>query len=103
VKLYQGVTLGALSFPKDERGRLIRGYKRHPSVMDRVTIYANATVLGGETVLGENSMVGASVFLTSSIPDNAMVRLKDPELRVRKIRPAGEVEPEPDWALDFQI
>jgi serine O-acetyltransferase len=103
VKLYQGVTLGALSFPKDERGRLIRGHKRHPTLKDRVTLYANATVLGGETVLGENSMVGASVFLTSSIPDNAMVRLKDPELRVRKLRPADEEPLEPDWVLDFQI
>jgi len=103
VKLYQGVTLGALSFPKDERGRLIRGHKRHPTVKDRVTVYANATVLGGETVLGESSMVGASVFLTSSIPDNAMVRLKDPELRVRKMRHPDDEPREPDWALDFQI
>jgi serine O-acetyltransferase len=103
VKLYQGVTLGALSFAKDERGRLIRGYKRHPSVRDRVTIYANATVLGGDTVLGENSMVGASVFLTSTIPDNAMVRLKDPELTVRKLRQPDEPVVEPGWALDFQI
>lgn len=99
VKLYQGVTLGALSFAKDARGRLIRGQKRHPTLKDRVTIYANATVLGGGTVLGENSMVGASVFLTSSIPDNAMVRLKDPDLRVRTLEPGVE----PDWVLDFQI
>src|SRR5690606_4164751 len=63
VKLYQGVTLGALSFPKDERGRLIRGYKRHPTVRDDVTIYANAIVLGGETTLGEGSVIGGSVFL----------------------------------------
>jgi serine O-acetyltransferase len=53
VKLYQGVTLGALSFPKDERGRLIRGYKRHPTVGNNVTVYANAIVLGGDTVLGD--------------------------------------------------
>lgn len=92
VKLYQGVTLGALSFPKDERGRLIRGYKRHPSVRDRVTIYANATVLGGETVLGEDSQVGASVFLTSSIPDNALVRMKEPELKVRTRRRTNPAE-----------
>lgn len=103
VKLYQGVTLGALSFPKDERGRLIRGQKRHPTVKDRVTVYANATVLGGETNLGANSIVGASVFLTSSIPDNAMVRLKDPELRIRKMRAVDETPLEPDWVLDFQI
>ncbi len=82
VKLYQGVTLGALSFPKDERGRLIRGQKRHPTVRDGVTIYANATVLGGQTVLGSGSVIGASVFLTTSTPDQASVRLKDPDLQV---------------------
>ncbi len=101
VKLYQGVTLGALSFPKDERGRLIRGAKRHPTVKNNVTIYANATVLGGETVLGEGSVIGASVFLTSSIPDNATVRMKDPELAVRKREPT-DTRAEA-WRLDFQI
>lgn len=84
VKLYQGVTLGALSFPKDERGRLIRGHKRHPTVGDNVTIYANATVLGGETRIGQGAIIGASVFLTSSVPDNANVRLEEPQLVVRK-------------------
>src|SRR5205807_4067877 len=54
VKIYQGVTLGALSFVKDERGRMVRGYKRHPTVKDNVTLYANAIVLGGDTVLNEN-------------------------------------------------
>ncbi|MGQ9649327.1 MAG: serine O-acetyltransferase [Phycisphaerae bacterium] len=101
VKLYQGVTLGALSFPKDARGRLIRGHKRHPTVKNNVTIYANATVLGGETVIGEGSVIGASVFLTSSIPDNATVRMKDPELTVRK-RESTDTRAEP-WKLDFQI
>lgn len=83
VKLYQGVTLGARSFAKDERGRLIRGYKRHPTVRDNVTIYANATVLGGQTVLGEGSVIGGSVFLTSSVPDGCSVSLKSPDLRYR--------------------
>ena len=101
VKLYQGVTLGALSFPKDDGGNLIRGHKRHPTVKDNVTIYANATVLGGETILGEGSVIGASVFLTSSIPDNAAVRMKDPELKVRKRTP-GDTRAEL-WKLDFQI
>ncbi|UCD27358.1 MAG: serine acetyltransferase [Planctomycetota bacterium] len=86
VKLYQGVTLGAMSFPKDERGRLIRGYKRHPTVENNVTIYANATVLGGETKLGEGSVVNGSVFLTAGIPANATVSMKAPELKVRKRR-----------------
>jgi len=82
VKLYQGVTLGALSFPKDERGRLIRGNKRHPTVQNRVTIYANATVLGGKTVLGEGAVIGGSVFLTKSVPAHAIVSMNSPELRV---------------------
>jgi serine O-acetyltransferase len=90
VKLYQGVTLGAMSFPKDERGRLIRGYKRHPTVQDNVTIYANATILGGETTLGEGAVVGGSVFLTSAIPPNATVTVKAPELKVRKRRDADQ-------------
>jgi serine O-acetyltransferase len=83
VKLYQGVTLGALSFPKDERGRIIRGHKRHPTLKDRVTIYAGATVLGGETVLGEGCTVNGSVFLTRSAPADCIVAQKLPELRYR--------------------
>lgn len=83
VKLYQGVTLGALSFPKDERGRLIRGRKRHPTVEDDVTIYANATVLGGQTTIGKASVVGASVFLSRKVPAGHVVALRAPELRVK--------------------
>lgn len=84
VKLYQGVTLGALSHPRDERGRIIREEQRHPTVEDGVTVYANATVLGGQTVLGEGSVVGGSVFITRSIPKRSRVVLKAPELRVRE-------------------
>lgn len=84
VKLYQGVTLGALSHPRDERGRIIREEQRHPTVEDGVTIYANATVLGGETVVGEGSVVGGSVFITRSVPARSRVVLKAPELRVRE-------------------
>ena len=83
VKVYQGVTLGALSFPKDERGRVIREAKRHPTVEDNVTLYANAIVLGGDTVLGKGSVIGGSVFVTSSVPPNSMVTFKPPELRVK--------------------
>ncbi len=83
VKIYQGVTLGALSFPKDERGRIIRGHKRHPTIEDNVTIYANATILGGETVIGKNSVVGGNVFLTSSVPADCTVSLKSPELKFK--------------------
>lgn len=83
VKVYQSVTLGALSFLKDERGRMVRGYKRHPTVRDRVTIYANATILGGDTVLGEGSTVGGSTFLTTSVPPGSTVICTPPELKVR--------------------
>src|SRR5207244_2950963 len=83
VKIYQGVTLGALSFLKDERGRMVRGYKRHPTVKDNVTIYANAIVLGGETKLGEGSTVGGSTFLTGSIPPGCTVMTSPPELKLR--------------------
>ncbi len=94
VKLYQGVTLGALSFPKDERGRLIRGHKRHPTVRDRVTIYANAIVLGGETELGEGAVIGGSVFLTKAVPPHATVSMKAPELKVRqRLNTQHEMDP----------
>jgi serine O-acetyltransferase len=83
VKLYQGVTLGALSIPRDERGRVIRDTKRHPTVEDGVTIYANATVLGGRTVIGAESVVGGSVFVTESVPPSTRVALRPPEMTVR--------------------
>lgn len=95
VKLYQGVTLGAVSHPKDERGRIIRGTKRHPTVEDNVTVYANATVLGGQTVVGEGSLIGGSVFLTTTVPEKARVAMKPPELNVRV---AGELRGTPTSA-----
>jgi len=79
VKIYQGVTLGALSFPKDERGRAIKGGKRHPTIADGVTIYAGATILGGKTVIGKGSVVGGNVWITESVPAGAKVLLKAPE------------------------
>jgi serine O-acetyltransferase len=82
VKLYQGVTLGALSFPRDSTGQIIRGRKRHPTVEDGATLYANATVLGGNTVIGAGSVIGGSVFITRSLPPRSRVSLKDPALRV---------------------
>lgn len=86
VKVYQGVTLGALSFPKDEEGQLIRGRKRHPTVEDDVVIYANATILGGETVIGQGSVIGSSVWLTESVPPYTVVVLEAPKLRHKKTR-----------------
>lgn len=84
VKIYQGVTLGALSFPKDSEGNIVRGAKRHPTIEDGVVIYANATILGGETVLGENSVIGASVWMTKSVPPNTVVTIETPSLRLRE-------------------
>ncbi len=90
VKLYQGVTLGALSIPRDERGRVIRDTKRHPTVEDGVTIYANATVLGGHTVIGADSVVGGSVFVTDSVPPSTRVALRPPEMTVRAKADSGD-------------
>jgi len=83
VKLYQGVTLGALSFPTDPQGNLIRGKKRHPTIEDRVVIYASATILGGSTVIGHDSVIGSSVWLTSSVEPYATVTMEKPSLRIR--------------------
>ncbi|MEC9373931.1 MAG: serine O-acetyltransferase [Planctomycetota bacterium] len=91
VKIYQGVTLGAKSFPKDERGRLIRGTKRHPTIGNRVTIYAGAVILGGDTVIGDDCVVSGGVFLTQSVPPRHIVRQKKPELVMRSNREAPEV------------
>jgi serine O-acetyltransferase len=98
VKLYQGVTLGALSFPRDASGQLIRGRKRHPTVESGATLYANATVLGGQTVVGAHSVVGGSVFLTRSVPPRSRVSLKEPDLRVASRD--GATEPD---AIYFDI
>jgi serine O-acetyltransferase len=98
VKIYQGVTLGALSLPRDASGQIIRGKKRHPTVEDGSTLYANATVLGGQTVVGAGSVIGGSVFLTRSVPPRSRVSLKEPELRVATRDGAAE----PD-AIYFDI
>jgi serine O-acetyltransferase len=75
VKLYQGVTLGALSFPRDVRGGLVRGTKRHPTLEDDVVVYAGATILGGDTVVGRGSVIGGNVWLTASVPPGSKVTL----------------------------
>ena len=83
VKIYQGVTLGALSIPKDKRGRAIRGHKRHPTIRDRVTIYAHATILGGRTVIGSGVTVGGNTFVTESVPAGTLVAQEPPRLVLR--------------------
>lgn len=79
VRLYQGVTLGALSIPKNATEAL-RDQKRHPTIEDEVIIYAGATILGGETVIGARSVIGGNVWITESIPPDSKVFLKRPEL-----------------------
>ncbi|HVM60787.1 MAG TPA: serine O-acetyltransferase EpsC [Verrucomicrobiae bacterium] len=72
VKIYQGVTLGAKSFPKDAKGRVVKGIKRHPNIEDDVTIYAGATILGDVTI-GQGSIIGGNVWLLDSVPAHTMV------------------------------
>jgi serine O-acetyltransferase len=83
VKLYQGVTLGAISFPTDSDGQLVRDAKRHPTIEDRVVIYANATVLGGQTTIGHDSVIGSNVWITGSVEPHTTVSLEKPRLRIR--------------------
>lgn len=77
VKLYQGVTLGALS---TRSGQDLAGVKRHPTIGDNVTIYANSTVLGGETVIGDGVIIGGNAFITKSVPDHTKIIVKSPEM-----------------------
>jgi len=79
VRIYQGVTLGALSLPRDA-GNRFRDKKRHPTIEDDVIIYSNATILGGEPVIGARSIIGGNVWLTESVPPDTKVLLKRPEL-----------------------
>lgn len=82
VKLYQGVTLGALSFPKDVSGKMVRGKKRHPTIEDNVVIYSGATILGGDTIIGRNSIIGGNVWIISSVPPGSKVMMEVPKLRI---------------------
>ena len=83
VKIYQGVTLGAMSLRK---GQSLKGMKRHPTIEDDVTIYSNASILGGHTVIGKNSIIGSNVFITESVPEDMIVTNKKPELELRSNR-----------------
>ena len=81
-KIYQGVTLGALSFPVDPQGNLIRGIKRHPTIEDDVTLYSNATILG-PTVIGARSVIGGNVWITQSVPADTVVTIEQPHLHYK--------------------
>ncbi|MDR1165630.1 MAG: serine acetyltransferase [Deltaproteobacteria bacterium] len=88
VRLYQGVTLGALSLPKDA-GVSLRGAKRHPTLEDDVIVYSGATILGGETVIGARCVIGGNVWLTESIPPDTKVFIKKPELIIVNNKPGA--------------
>ena len=92
VKIYQGVTLGALSTRK---GQQLAGVKRHPTIEDDVTIYSNASVLGGQTVVGKGAIIAGSAFVTESVPAYARVSLKNQEVVVRTRSDAKPAQPEP--------
>ena len=85
VKIYQGVTLGALSFPKDACGMIIKGAKRHPTIENGVTIYAGATILGAITI-GKNSVIGGNVWLTEGTEPGTKITIASPELTINKSR-----------------
>jgi serine O-acetyltransferase len=97
VKIYQGVTLGALS---PDFGQRLRGQKRHPTIEDNVTIYSGATILGGDTVIGRGSVIGGNVFITQSVPPDNRVIAEPPKLKYRERRKRDRPG---DEFLDFQI
>jgi serine O-acetyltransferase len=84
VKLYQGVTLGALSFPKDEKGNIIKGRKRHPTIGNNVVIYSGATLLGADAVVGDNVVIGGNVWVTSPVATGTRIAIARPELKYKK-------------------
>ncbi|MDR2198035.1 MAG: serine acetyltransferase [Deltaproteobacteria bacterium] len=96
VKIYQGVTLGALS---TRGGRLLGGVKRHPTIEDHVTIYSGASILGGATVIGEGVVIGSNAFITKSIPERTKVSVKNTDLRLLsdKKEPVSDVLQDEFW------
>jgi len=85
VKIYQGTTLGALSFRRDERGRIMKGGKRHPTIEDNVTIYAEATILGDVTI-GKGAIIGGNTWVKESVPPGVTVSSPNPDLVYRRIK-----------------
>ena len=85
VKLYQGVTLGAKSFPLDEKGNPIKGIQRHPTLGDGVVVYAGATILGGDTYIGDGAVIGGNVWLTQSVEAGSVVQNPKGELKTKKV------------------
>ena len=98
VKVYQGVTLGALS---TRGGQSLKSKKRHPTICDNVTIYSGASILGGDTVIGKGAVIGANAFITRSIPEGAKVSIKNQELRYhydsKTLAPATDLDTDDSW------
>jgi serine O-acetyltransferase len=84
VKIYQGVTLGALSFPKDEKGHIIRGRKRHPTIGNNVVVYSGATLLGADAIVGDDVIIGGNVWITSRVASGTRITIAPPELKYKK-------------------
>ena len=84
VQLYQGVTLGALRLPINEKGELDRSVKRHPTIQNNVTVYSGTTILGGDTVIGQGAVIGGNIWLTHSVPPNTKVVWVPPETEMRE-------------------
>lgn len=101
VKIYQGVTLGALSFAKDSNGEIVRDTKRHPTIENDVVIYANATILGGDTTIGHHSVIGSSAWITRSVDPYTTVTIESPRLRYRG--PGSPSQGTFPGAFDYQI
>jgi serine O-acetyltransferase len=97
VKIYQGVTLGALS---TRGGQALRGAKRHPTLEDAVTVYSGASILGGDTVIGTGAVISGNVFVTKSVPPHTRVTMKNPELQYRDQKPSEFRQDMPvDWVI----
>jgi serine O-acetyltransferase len=93
VKIYPGVTLGAISFPKDAQGQIIRDRKRHPTLEDDVTVYAEATILG-DIIIGKGAVIGGNVWIRESVPPGTVVMIAKPESLYQKVERKKKKEQE---------
>jgi serine O-acetyltransferase len=84
VKIYQGVTLGALSFPRDEKGHIIKGRKRHPTIGNNVVIYSGASLLGANAIVGDNVIIGGNAWITTPVASGSRVSISPPEQNIKK-------------------
>ena len=100
VRIYQGVTLGALS---TRGGQSLNGQKRHPTIEDEVTIYSGASILGGKTVIGAGAVIGSNAFITQSVPGQTRVSVKDPELQFMARKQVQAIEFKQDVFWDYVI